>query len=124
MSEPNILPDSRLRIPKNVVRGKWGLNWAPIFCASCGKDGGLVPEDHLNCNFVCYLCDPCAEKMGDFTGLYVEPDAVFWEKVKQAQLEKEKRELTGAEVAEALKDSTHYLSKLVKDRDLYLKKAR
>jgi hypothetical protein len=46
-------------------------------------------------------------------------DEVFWQRVKQAQLEKYGREMTGEEVAEALKDEHHMLSKLARDRQLF-----
>ena len=112
---PEIFPDSRARQAKGV---KWhnGMNWVPIFCANCGKDKGFVPEDALSCNYAFALCDPCAEKLGPLTNTYMMPDHVFWAKVKQAQIEKYGRELTGPEVAEALKDDNHILAKLAKDR--------
>ena len=74
----------------------------------------MVPEEH--CQFAFYLCDPCAERLGPITNTYMEPDVVFWQKVKEAQLEKYGRELTAPEIVEALKDENHILSKLAKDR--------
>ena len=116
-----LLPDTRLRNTKNVVRGA-GMNWVPIFCANCGADGGLVPEE--NCNFAFYLCNPCAEKFGDIEGTYIEPDAVFWQRVKEEQLAKYGRELTSAELVEVLKDENHPLTKLCKDRKILEQKAK
>lgn len=109
----DVLPDSRLKQPKNIYN-HIGLNWVPIFCANCGKDGGFVPEE--NCTFVCYLCDPCAEKLGPITGTYMEPDAQFWARVKAEQLEKYGRELSADELVEILKDGNNSLTKLVKER--------
>jgi hypothetical protein len=116
----DLLPDSRLRVPRGIVRGehstsyKLMLNWAPIYCANCGRDGGAVPAD--TCNFAFYLCEPCAEKLPPIEGTYVEPDIVFWQKVKEAQLEAYGQELTPAEIVEALKDGNHMLSKLARER--------
>ena len=120
--QADLLPSSILTTSHTHKNTKYhiGLNWVPIYCANCGADGGWVPED--TANFAFYLCQPCADKWAPIAGFYIEPDAVFWEKVKKAQIEKEGRELTGAEVAECLKDDTHYLSKLAKDRPKVSKK--
>lgn len=109
----DILPDSRLKRPVNTVM-RHGILWMPIFCANCGADGGLVPEE--NCTFAFYQCDPCNLKYPTIPGTHVEPDSVFWEKVKQAQLEKYGRELSPNEIIEALKDENNILSKLAKDK--------
>jgi hypothetical protein len=120
MANENILPDSRLQNPTRVMRNvastrfRVPRNWVPIFCANCGCDGGYVPEE--NCNFAFYLCMPCAERLGPISNTYIEPDAVFWEKVKQEQLERYRRELTAQELAEILKDDAHPLTRLAKDR--------
>ena len=90
------------------------VNWVPIYCANCGVSGGAVPED--TCNFAFYLCESCADKLPPIDGTYVEPDIVFWEKVRQAQLEEYGRELTNDEIIEALKDGNHMLSKLCRER--------
>lgn len=114
--QPDILPDSRLTQPKNVQRvvNKLGsLNWVPIFCANCGKDGGLVPEENMD--FCCYLCDPCAEKLAPVLGDYIVPDQVFYAKVKAAQIEKYGRELAPPEVIQALQDKNSVLSRLSKE---------
>ena len=115
MKELLPLPDCRTKNVKSVVR-LGALNWRPIFCANCGADGGLVPEAPENCNFAFYLCDKCYELHGQVEGTYAEPDSIFWEKVKQAQLEKFGRELAPEEQIEALKDENHILSKLAKER--------
>lgn len=114
----NILPTS---VPKNIkgVIMRNGIPWIPIFCANCGKDGGLIPEDTKD--FAFYLCVPCGEKWAPLAGTYLVPDNVFWEKVKQVQLEQYGRELSGDEVVEALKDEHHALSKLARDRHTFYK---
>ncbi len=113
----DILPTSRLKEPKNTVKAAYanmGLEWVPIFCANCGKDGGLVLDGDYK--FAFYLCESCAEKWSPLVGTYMEPDAVFWEKVKQAQIEKYGRELTPGETLEALNDSNSIISKLARER--------
>lgn len=108
----NILPDSRARITRGrVVVG--GVNYVPVFCANCGADGGGVPEESVT--FVFYLCNSCAEKQGPIAGMYMEPDAVFFEKVKQAQLEKYGRMLNETEILKALDDESGPLAKLARE---------
>ena len=113
----NILPDSRTRTiatPKGAVnRGVMGFI-QPIFCASCGADGGTVMEE--NCDFAFWLCTPCFEKYGELTNLYVMPDEVFFERVKQAQLEKYGRVLTADETRASLADPESLESRLARDR--------
>jgi hypothetical protein len=112
----NVLPDSRLKAPKD----RWWhprLGWmVPLFCASCGKEGegGSVPEEH--CDFAFYICEPCAEKLGPIMGTYAEPDVLFWKRVNAAQMEEFGRILTADEQVEALKDGNHILAKLARDR--------
>jgi hypothetical protein len=114
-SQPAILPSSRLQDPRRgaVNRGTAGF-WVPIFCANCGTDGGLVPEE--NRDFACYLCQPCADRHGEIANAMLVPDEVFWEKVNQHQFEKYGRVLQPGEIAEALKDPQSDFSKLAKDR--------
>ena len=108
-----VLPDSRLKRPVGI-KFRGGVAWQPIFCANCGADGGLVPEE--NCNFAFYLCDPCHDKHGAVAGTMVMPDEVFWAKVQSAQIEKYGRVLSPDEQIEALKSTDSLLSKLAKDR--------
>src|SRR5579862_9363720 len=108
-----LLPDSRTKVQKKIVR--IGLmNWVPIFCANCGADGGMVPEE--NCNFAFYLCEPCSEKWTPLVGTFMVPDEVFWEKVREEQIEKFGRLLEAHELVEILKDENNSLTKLCKDR--------
>jgi len=113
-----LLPDSRLKdTGKGNVRLPFAnvmpMNWVPIFCANCGASGGFVPEE--NCTFAFYLCNNCAEKWSPLAGTMAVPDEVFWEKVRQAQIEKYGRELSQQEIAAALDDEESVLSKLAKE---------
>lgn len=110
---PDILPSSMLKRPKGSVRRPDGW-WQPIFCANCGCDGGLVPEENMT--FAFYLCNTCAEKLGDAAHLMMMPDEVFFLKVQEAQLERYGRLLTAEEILKALNDDSHPLAKLAKDR--------
>lgn len=117
----DILPNSLPRQKKvDVNLSCKGMNWLYLFCASCGADGGRVLETDVPEQFAFYLCNPCAVKYGPLANTYMEPDSVFWQKVKEAQLEREKRQLQAHEIVEALKDDNHYLSKLAKDRNTFL----
>ena len=108
----DLLPDSRPRETKRAVFRN-GSFWIPIFCANCGSDGGLVPEE--NCTFAFYLCNSCSETWGSMAGTCAVPDDLFWLKVREAQQEKFGRLLTQPEVTEALKDEHHILSKLARE---------
>lgn len=113
MTTAEILPSSVPLVARNV-RMRAGVPWVPIFCANCGADGGWVPE--ASANFAFYLCVPCAEKWAPLAATMLVPDEVFWASVKDAQLEHDGRELATTEVVESLKDGSHYLAKLAKDR--------
>jgi hypothetical protein len=112
ISSIDVLPDSR---PKHLKRvfGPGGTVYVKIFCANCGADGGGVPEEHMTFAFV--LCNACTEKFGTVANTYSEPDTVFWERVKQAQLEEHGRLLNGNEIVKILDDVNSPLSKLVKE---------
>lgn len=120
----SLYPESRLKTPKRSIRGAFGINWVPMFCANCGKEGGLVPEDAINCSFSHYECMDCAAKLGNLDGFFKVPDEVVGMKVREAQLEHEGRELTREEVAVALSSDTHYLSKIKQDYDNIVLKGR
>lgn len=113
-AEKELLPDSRLTTivtPKGMVQGPYGM-WVPIFCANCGADGGLVPED--NCNFAFYLCNDCYAKHGVPAGLMAVPDEIFWDKVKREQMEAYGRLLTDLELAAVLEADASPLATLLK----------
>lgn len=107
------LPDCRAQTVTGRVYHQ-GQCWIPIYCGNCHTPGGLVPEE--NCNFAFWLCRNCEGTWGQLAGTMSTPDEVFWEKVKQAQLETYGRELTELEVVEAVKDDANPLAKLAKDR--------
>lgn len=115
-----ILPDSRLRDRlKGVVRGFLPIigtqvNWIPVFCASCAKPFGYVPEENIN--FAFWLCNDCSEKYGDQAGLCKMPDEVFWQKVQEEQLEKHGRLLTPIELQAASESSCTSLGKLLREK--------
>jgi hypothetical protein len=111
----DVLPDCRTHKVTNEVTVAGTLK-RPIFCGNCGAPGGLVPSDPNLCDFAFWLCNKCGEKWGEVAGTYTTSDEVFWEKVKQAELEKYGRSLTAEEQMEALADpnSPHY--KLAKER--------
>lgn len=96
MSDVILLPDSRAKETKNRVFTPTGT-WIPIFCANCGCDGGLVPEENMT--FVFYQCQKCSETCGELTGHYKMPDEVFFEKLKQEQLAAFGRYLTPEEIS-------------------------
>jgi hypothetical protein len=115
------LPDSRARQAKKVTRigtpyGK--LNHVPVYCANCGALCLWVTEE--NCTFMFYLCEGpetknCAAKWAELAGTLAVPDEIFFEKVKQAQIEEFGRVLSAPEILEVVKDENHILSKLAKD---------
>jgi len=113
-----ILPNCiATRSERSVVWAN-GMKWLPLFCANCGKEGGMVLETDWNRvkNFAFYLCDPCAEKWSPLADVAISPDEAFWKKVQAVQQEEFGRELTEAELIEALKNDDHVLTKLCKDR--------
>jgi hypothetical protein len=115
LSKADVLPDSRLgyvATPKGAV---WrnGAYWVPIFCNSCGKEGGLCPQENMT--FLVWMCDPCFAKYGESTALAVVPDEVFWAKVKQEQLEKYGRELTPEELSAVVAAGASPLATLIRE---------
>jgi hypothetical protein len=114
MSVPDILPDCRSREARNIVF-RHGVAYQPIYCANCGKDAGFVPAE--TSTFAFYLCDaPCAEQWGPLAGTMVEPDTVFWAKLKAAQLEHYGRELTEQEILAELNNESSIIATLAKEK--------
>lgn len=109
-----ILPDSRLQRNKTNQVCRNGIWHERIFCAQCGADGGLVPVENMT--FAFYLCNPCHEAMGDIPETYAMPDEVFWQKVRDAQVEQFGRVLTPEELAKELDDGDSLLSKLAREK--------
>lgn len=112
----DLLPDSRLpyiHTPKGMVQGPYGT-WIPIFCANCGSEGGIVPQEH--CTFAFWLCNNCVEKHGVPAGTMAVPDELFWAKVRQEQMESHGRLLTDLELAKVLEADASPLAMLLKSR--------
>ncbi len=116
---PNSLPKDK-KVDLNLSCN--GQEWLYIYCASCGVDGGRVLKTDVpnREEFAFYLCEPCAQKYGNIAGMWAEPDALFWQKVKEAQLEHHHRELTATEILKELDDPHSYLNQLVRDRNTFL----
>jgi hypothetical protein len=108
----DLLPDCRAQaVPAGVNRGVLGT-WLPVFCANCGADGGLVPEENMT--FIFYLCNSCAETHGQIAGTMLMPDEVFFARVAEAQLEECGRYLTPEEWERL--DTSHPLVKLLQSK--------
>ena len=73
MGSANILPDSRAKETKGRIFTPSGA-WVPVFCANCGADGGLCPEENMT--FMFYLCRKCSETYGAITGTMMMPDEI------------------------------------------------
>ena len=117
MTNPDILPDSRLttvQTNRKVQQSKHLGWWQPIYCASCGADGGFVPEE--NQTYAFYLCQPCAEKYGQIAGMMIIPDEVFYAKVAEVQLEKYGRYLSSGELLVELDNPDSSISRLARER--------
>lgn len=110
-----VLPDCRTKTivtPRGMVQGPGGM-WVPVFCANCGADGGLCP--HENMTFMFYLCTKCAETYGQIAGTMMMPDEVFFERLRQEQLEAHGRYLAPQEIAQVVAEDCTPLAKLLKD---------
>jgi len=113
----NPLPDSRSLVhptPKGSVRHATLGNMVPVHCHNCGVLYGHVPEE--NCTFSFWLCTPCSEKWGDQAHFWTEPDTLFWERVKNEQLDKYQRELGLPELLKVLEDPKNPLTMMIKER--------
>lgn len=88
------------------------IGWmVPVFCANCGASGGMVPQENMT--FAFYLCDPCHEKHGVIAGTLAVPDEVFFEQVKQEQLDKYGRLLSPAELQHVVDANSSPLATLI-----------
>lgn len=113
----DVLPDSRCREVRGVVRHVKHGNLIPIYCANCGKPWGLVPEHHVTFAFA--LCDDC-EELGGIAGLYKEPDSVFWERVQNAMAEE--KVTTAQEIEVKLEDPSSVFSKLALEWEKHVRR--
>jgi hypothetical protein len=111
----DILPDSRLTTivtPKGATPGPLGF-MVPIYCASCGVEGGKVPEENMT--FAFWLCQPCFAKHGEVTNTMVMPDEVFWAQVQEEQIESRGRLLSSAELLDVVAADSSPLATLIKE---------
>lgn len=106
-----VLPDSRAKTTKGRIFTAFGT-WVPVFCANCGKPGGSCPEENMT--FLFYQCTPCSEKYGAITGTMVMPDEVFFEKLKQEQLESHGHFLSEQELVTVVQEDASPLATLLK----------
>ena len=112
MSEMILLPDSRLKTPKDTVMGDFELSdgrtvrieWEPAYCAQCGKLYAMVPKE--NTTFVFCLCQKCYKALGEqlISGHYWCPDDEFAANVVAEMDARFKRTLTDQEVYDAALD--------------------
>lgn len=117
---PNILPDSRCRERRGGIRSPLGT-LIPIYCANCGKPQGMAPETMVTFAFA--LCQPCADAgHGDLAHFYQEPDAVFWERVANAQAEEFGRPLDALELAVQLDNPSSTMAKLADEWRAHVRK--
>lgn len=107
----DILPDSRAKETKGRIFTPGGA-WVPVFCANCGKPGGSCPEENMT--FLFYICPKCNETYGQIAGTMVMPDEVFFEKLKQEQLQSFGRYLTEAELVTVVQEDASPLATLLK----------
>lgn len=106
-----LLPDCRAKTPRfTFVHGR---PWVPVFCANCGKEGGLCPEENMT--FLFYICPKCFETHGHLTNTMVMPDEVFFAKVRDAQLEEHGRYLTHTELLSVVAEDASPLATLLKE---------
>jgi len=118
MQTQNLLPNSIAQRNEKTVVWANGMKWLPIFCANCGVQHGQVLETDWERvkNFAFCLCDACAQKWSPLVDTMMAPDEAFWRKFHAVQMDEFGRELTEAELVEALKDDNHVIAKLCKDR--------
>lgn len=116
-----VLPRSVARETRGVVFDRAGMAWIPLFCANCGKSGGMVPEPSKE--FCFYLCDsPCGEKWAPLLGLMVVPQEKFWEIARQEQLERLGRLMTDQELLAAAADPNHWIHPLLRHESELIKR--
>jgi hypothetical protein len=115
----DILPESRPRDRKGAVQTADG--WMiPVYCANCGKRWGMVPEKHITFAFV--LCESCVETHGVPAHFHMEPDRVFWDRVKEAMLDEQIDSLTQEDMQKHVNDSSSSIGKILRERCAILAK--
>lgn len=63
--------------------------------------------------FLFYQCYPCSETYGEIAGTMKMPDEIFFEKLKNAQLEEEGRFLNSQELAKVVEEGASPLATLL-----------
>jgi hypothetical protein len=107
----DILPDSRAKVTRGRVFTANGT-WVPVFCANCGTEGGLCPEEST---FLFWLCNGCFETKGAIAGTMMVPDQVFYDRLAQEQQAAFGRALTHAELLQVVAEDSTPLAKLIKE---------
>ena len=107
----DLLPDSRAKTTRGRIFTSEGV-WVPVFCANCGADGGSCPEENMT--FLFYLCNKCNETYGTIAGTMMVPDQVFFEQMKQEQLESHGRFLSSLELEKVVQEDASPLATLIK----------
>lgn len=118
-----VLPSSVCREVRGVVLDRNNQPWIPIYCANCGKSGGMVPEPSKD--FAFYLCDsPCGEMWSPLMDYMVVPQEKFWEIARQEQMERLGRHMTELEIVQALADPNHWIQSLVRSEAEHIKRRK
>jgi NAD-dependent SIR2 family protein deacetylase len=112
MSTPDILPDSRARETKGRIFTANGT-WVPVYCANCGRNGGSCPEENMT--FAFYLCNACVKTYGEVAGTMMVPDQVFYDKVRDEQMEAFGRPLAHHELLCTIEQDSSPLATLLKE---------
>ena len=106
------MPDCRAKVARDRVYRN-GQTWVHMYCEHCGVSCGYIPE-RTDC-FSWSQCDDCAEKFGPLDDR-VDPNHVWFERVKHEQIDLYGRELSLYEIVMQLDNPTSKLSLLAKDR--------
>jgi hypothetical protein len=88
--------------------------WVPVFCANCGSEGGMCPEENMT--FLFYQCYKCAETYGIIAGTMQVPDQVFYDKLKEEQLASYGHYLSEQELVSVVQEDASPLATLLKER--------
>jgi hypothetical protein len=108
---PDVLPDSRAKTTRGrVFRGS--ESWVPVFCAHCGREGGLTPEDST---FLFWLCNPCFASKGHITGTMVVPDHAYYTKLAEEQQMTFGRAASYNELLQVIAEDSSPLATLIKE---------
>ncbi len=87
-----------------------------VYCASCGKDSGTLIS--VNATSVFWVCDDnanCFEKYKSSLRYIAVPQEVYFETLKQEQLEQHGRVLTNEELHAVAEANTSPLATLINE---------